>query len=80
VFVVIIGTTAVLAVVLHGVEGAICAAAYRLVGALPDTTTQFSTRGVRSQAYGHTSLVLEKHWQLMRALEALQRLAAVWSD
>ena len=36
VFVVVIGATALLATLLHGLEGIIWAGAYRLVGALPD--------------------------------------------
>ena len=39
VFVAIIGTTALLATILHAIEGLIWAVAYRLVGALPDLSS-----------------------------------------
>jgi phosphatidylglycerophosphate synthase len=71
VFVVIIGATALLATLLHGIEGLIWAAAYLLLGALPDygSAILYSLSAITS--YGHANLVLEKRWQLMGALEAL---------
>ena len=49
----------------------IWAVAYRLVGALPDyrSAILYSLNAITS--YGHASLDLEKRWQLMGALEAL---------
>jgi hypothetical protein len=69
--VVIVGTTVLLATLLHAIEGAIWAAAYRFVGALPDfgSAVLYSLSAMTS--YGHENLALEKHWQLMGALEAL---------
>ena len=71
VFVAIIGVMSLLATVLHGTEGIIWAAAYRLLGALTDyhEAVLYSLSAITS--YGHASVVLEKHWQLMGALEAL---------
>jgi hypothetical protein len=70
-FVVIVGTTVLLATLLHGIEGAIWAAAYRLVGALPDFSSAVLYSLSAMTSYGHENLALEKHWQLMGALEAL---------
>ena len=74
VFVVIVGTTAMLAALLHGVEGAIWAIAYRLVGAMADYSDAVLYSLSAMTTYGHTNLLLEKRWQLMGALEALNGL------
>lgn len=71
VFVVTIGLAALLATVLHGIEGMIWAAAYLLLGALPDYSSAILYSLNAMTSYGHENLVLEKHWQLMGALEAL---------
>ena len=71
VFAVIVGGTALSATLLHGAEGIIWAFAYRLVGALPDNSSAALYSLSAMTAYGHASLDLERHWQLMGALEAL---------
>ena len=71
VFAVIIGSTALSATVLHGVEGIIWAVAYRVVGALPDNSSAILYSLSAMTAYGHASLDLATHWQVMGALEAL---------
>jgi len=71
VFFVIIGATALLATLLHGIEGLVWAGAYRLVGALPDNSSAVLYSLSAMTSYGHANLVLEKRWQLMGALEAL---------
>jgi hypothetical protein len=71
VFMVIIGATAMLAAVMHGIEACIWAVAYRLVGALPDYPDAVLYSLGAMTTYGHANLVLEKRWQLMGALEAL---------
>lgn len=65
------GSTTLFAICLHGVEAAIWAGAYRFLNALPDgkSAMLYSLSSITS--YGHTNLVLESHWQLMGALEAL---------
>jgi hypothetical protein len=70
-FLALMGVTTLLATCLHGIEAAIWAAAYRLLGALPDlrSSALYSLNAMTS--YGHTGLSLEDHWQLMGALEAL---------
>ncbi len=70
-FMVIIGGVALLATILHGIEGAIWAVAYRLVGALPDYGSAILYSLSAMTSYGHANLDLEEHWQLLGALEAL---------
>ena len=71
VFMAIIGTTAMLAALMHGVEGAIWAVAYRVIGAVPDSGDAALYSLGAMTTYGHANLVLEKHWQFMGTLEAL---------
>jgi len=70
-FVALIGVTTLLATCLHGIEAAIWAGAYRILGSLPDirSSVLYSLNAMTS--YGHTTLSLQEHWQLMGALEAL---------
>jgi len=70
-FAVVIGGAAVLASVLHGIEGGIWAATYRLLGALPDNRSAMLYSLSAMTTYGHANLYLKAHWQLMGALEAL---------
>jgi hypothetical protein len=67
----VMGATTLLVILLHALEAAIWAAAYRLLGALPDNKSAmlYSLNAITS--YGHTNLNLEEHWHLMGALEAL---------
>jgi hypothetical protein len=71
VFAVVMGTTVLLATILHAVEAGIWAISYRLLRAMPDfkTAMLYSLNAITS--YGHESLFLESHWQLMGAIEAL---------
>jgi hypothetical protein len=71
VFVMVMGATTLLATSLHAIEASIWAAAYRILGALPDNNSAmlYSLNAITS--YGHTHLFLEGHWELMGALEAL---------
>jgi hypothetical protein len=71
VFAVIVGGTGLSATLLHGAEGIIWAGAYRLVGALPDNSSAILYSLSAMTAYGHASLDLQRHWQVMGALEAL---------
>lgn len=66
-----VGATALLAASLHGIEAMIWATAYRLIGALPDYNSAALYSLSAMTSYGHANLVLEKRWQLMGALEAL---------
>lgn len=70
-FAVVVGATTLLATCLHGLEAFIWAAAYRSLGALSDfkSAVLYSINAITS--YGHTTLTLERQWQLLGALEAL---------
>src|SRR5277367_628769 len=59
------------AVILHGAEGAIWAAAYLLLGALPERKSAMLYSMNAMTSYGHVDLRLEPHWQLMGSLESL---------
>jgi hypothetical protein len=67
----VVGTTTLLATCLHAIEAGVWAAAYRLLGAIPDQRSAmlYSLNAITS--YGHTTISLGNHWELMGALEAL---------
>jgi hypothetical protein len=65
------GVTVTLATALHGIEAAVWAAAFWLLGALPDVRSAMLYSLGAMTTYGHASIYLENHWQLMGALEAL---------
>ena len=60
-----------LVTLLHGVEAQVWATAYWLLGALPDYSSAMLYSLNAMTSYGHTSLYLERRWELMGALEAL---------
>jgi hypothetical protein len=70
-FVLVMGCTAGLATILHGFEAILWAAAYRLLGALPDMRSAMLYSLSAMTSYGHAALFLERRWQLMGALQAL---------
>jgi len=70
-FAVVMGVVALLATILHGMEGIVWAAAYRLLDALPDTHSAVLYSLSAITTYGHANIMLEPQWQLMGALEAL---------
>jgi|SRR5271155_2390346 len=70
-FAAVMGATALLATVLHGIEGAIWAVAYRILTALPDNRSAMLYSLSAMTTFGHANLFLENRWQLMGALEAL---------
>jgi hypothetical protein len=70
-FVVMMGSVALLATVLPGLEGTLWALAYRLLDALPDNRSAMLYSLSAMTSYGHANLFLKEHWQLMGALEAL---------
>jgi hypothetical protein len=71
VFVLIVGATTLFATSLHAGEASIWAAAYRLLGALPNSRSAmlYSLNAITS--FGHAELNLKDRWQLLGALEAL---------
>jgi uncharacterized membrane protein len=70
-FAVVMGITAILATILHGIEAGIWAAAYRILGALPDNKSALLYSLSAITTYGHSEIYLNTHWRLMGALEAL---------
>jgi hypothetical protein len=70
-FATVMGVTVTLATALHGIEAAVWAAAFWLLGALPDVRSAMLYSLGAMTTYGHASIYLENHWQLMGALEAL---------
>ena len=71
VFAVVMAVVALLATILHGMEGMVWAAAYRLLDALPDTHSAVLYSLSAVTTYGHANIMLKPQWQLMGALEAL---------
>lgn len=66
----VVGTAGLLLAVLHGIEAAIWAAAYVWLGALnlPRDAILYSVDSMTTR--GASGLMLERHWQMMGALEA----------
>jgi hypothetical protein len=56
---------------LHAIEGAAWAGAYLFLGAVPDAKSAMLYSLNAMTTYGHESVSLEPHWQMMGALEAL---------
>jgi hypothetical protein len=71
VFVAIVGAAALWAVILHTMESVIWSAAYLYIGALPDFRDAILYSISAMTTYGHSSMLLEKRWLLLGALEAL---------
>jgi hypothetical protein len=70
-FVAIISAAAWLASILHGIDALIWAVAYRFIGALPDYSSGVLYSLGAMTTFGHANLFLEKRWELIGALEAL---------
>jgi hypothetical protein len=67
----IVGGTALSATILHGLEGAVWAVVYRLLGASPDVKSAVLYSLEAMTSYGHENLFLAPHWRMLGALEAL---------
>jgi hypothetical protein len=70
-FAVVVGTTALLATLLHAIETGIWAFAFRLMGTMPDFRSAMLYSLGAMTSYGHQNLVLEDRWRLMGPLECL---------
>ena len=70
-FAVAMSVTVLLATLLHGIEAAVWATAYRFLGALPDNKTAMLYSLSALTSYGHANISLADHWRMMGALEAL---------
>jgi hypothetical protein len=66
-----LGLTVLLATLLHWIEAFIWAAAFIWLGALPDFKSAMLYSLGAITAYGHASLFLRPHWQILGAIEAL---------
>jgi MFS superfamily sulfate permease-like transporter len=71
IFALVMGFTTLFATILHAIEASIWAAAFRLLGALPDARTAMLYSLGAMTTYGHANIYLEPHWRLMGVLEAL---------
>ena len=70
-FVVVMAAAALMVTVLLAFEGALWAAVYRVLGALPHNRSAMLYSLSAITSYGHASIFLDPHWQMMVALEAL---------
>ena len=70
-FALVMSVTSFLVTLLHGIEGGIWAAAYRILDALPDNRSAMLYSLSAITSYGHANLFLKDEWQLMGALEAM---------
>lgn len=70
-FAVVIAAVALLASLLHGLEAVLWALAYLALGAIADGRSALLYSLGAMTTYGHASLTLEPHWQMMGALESL---------
>jgi hypothetical protein len=72
-----IGVTTLWATLLHAFEAGIWAAAYRLLGALPNGKSAILYSLSAITTYGHSELFLAERWRLMGALEALNGIILI---
>jgi hypothetical protein len=70
-FVVVMAAAALMATVLHAIEGTAWAVAYLGLGALPDVRTAMLYSLSAITSYGHAQILLDPRWQMLGALEAL---------
>jgi hypothetical protein len=70
-FALVMGAAILLVTALHAIEGAAWAGAYLFLGAVPDGKSAMLYSLNAMTTYGHESVSLEAHWQMMGALEAL---------
>jgi hypothetical protein len=71
-FVMVVGITAVLTILLHALESTIWGAAYVLLGALSDRKTAMLYLLGAMTTYGHANIYLNPQWELLGAMEALE--------
>jgi len=67
----VVGGTVLCVTILHALEGGIWAISYRVLGALQDNKSAMLYSLNAITTYGHENIKLERHWQMMGALEAL---------
>jgi hypothetical protein len=67
----ILGCTVLLVTMLHAIDAGVWCAAYLLLGALPDWSSAMLYSLGAMTTYGHASIYLEPHWQMMGVVESL---------
>jgi hypothetical protein len=70
-FAVVVGTTTLLATIMHGIETGFWAIAFCVIGAMPDFKSAMLYSMGAMTTYGHQSLFLEDRWRLLGTIEAL---------
>ena len=70
-FALVMGVASMLVTVVHGFEAGIWAAAYRIIGALPNNKAAMLYSLGAMTTYGHAELYLKDDYQLMGTFEAL---------
>jgi hypothetical protein len=68
---VVIGSTTLLATILHGIEAAIWAGAYIFIGSVSGMKSAMLYSLGALTTYGHQNGFLEENWRLLGAIEAL---------
>jgi hypothetical protein len=71
IFAFVTSITITLATILHALEGAVWAGAYRFLGAMPDNRSAMLYSLGAMTTYGHENVALPLQWQMMGTLEAL---------
>lgn len=71
IFASVMGSTVLLVTALHGIEAAVWSIAYLVVDALPDAMSAMLYSLSAMTTYGHASIYLDPHWQMMGAIELL---------
>jgi hypothetical protein len=67
----VLAAATLMVTVLIAIEGTVWALAYRVLGALPDNRSAMLYSLGAITAYGHATIFLDPHWQMMGVLEAL---------
>jgi hypothetical protein len=67
----VVGSTVLAVTILHGIEGAFWAGAYRFLRALPDGKSAMLYSLNAMTSYGHADLHLTAKWEMLGAMEAL---------
>jgi len=70
-FVLVMGSVAFVATLLHGIEASIWGLAFVVLGAVPSVAPAMLYSLNALTSYGHDTIVLLGHWQLLGAIEAL---------
>ena len=71
IFAFVMAVTVLLATALHAFEAAAWGAVYLWLGALPEAKSAMLYSLSAMTTYGHASIYLEPHWQMMGAIESL---------